>query len=461
MQRDLILHIMLADCQQLSDLSNIAYLGRLLVQLGFSMLVFPKEQPQGVVLTNVQVVDYLSRTAVNELQNGALLIGRKYPVSYGRRLLAEEKEWGLALSCKDGRTDVLVSGPLLDMELQDQQALIEPLAQRLRGLAWEMHTELQSSIVSIDELGRGHGLFEGVMKRKLRYINWVNIFGPPYVEKYGREFLLGLPGYETRELPDGSIYYQLSPTFLTDDSKAARTLRQDVVEYCAQAGWKVICQAPYQIAKARPAPIPPKEQEVPDESVRLYMQEVLGETKILDDGTRVKAISVPWDALTVVQQQIALGMIKAAATEEIREHRHERIRFEFGELPEVLDAMMADLVGRDNPAVEYMQAAQEITDKSVQDYMQGILSTTLLLDDGTRVKPISVPWEVLSSAQQQLALDMIKAAAVAEIHQHSDKRIRFEFNEIIEELESMLLDLVGRDNPGFEFALVDMSASEV
>ena len=115
----------------------------------------------------------------------------------------------------------------------------------------------------------------------------------PYVEKYGRAFLLGLPGYRTEEWADGSIYYQLSPTFVLDDLKAARALRKQVVGYCAQAGLKVICRAPYQLPRARPTPQPPAEEPVPDESVRAYMQEILGTTLLVKDGTRVKPIPVP------------------------------------------------------------------------------------------------------------------------------------------------------------------------
>ncbi len=48
-------------------------------------------------------------------------------------------------------------------------------------------------------------------RRELWFVNWINVYGPPYVEAYGRDFLLGAPGHLKRELPDGSILYQVTP----------------------------------------------------------------------------------------------------------------------------------------------------------------------------------------------------------------------------------------------------------
>jgi hypothetical protein len=57
-----------------------------------------------------------------------------------------------------------------------------------------------------------------------------------------------------------------------------------------------------------------------------------------------------------------------------------------------------------------------------------------------------------------MALDAIKAAAIAEIRQHRDKRIRFEFNALPDELDQLMAALVGRDNPDFEYVQVDMGS---
>lgn len=358
MSSDFMLAVVLSDCKRLSGLANLHHLGELLVQHGFNMIIFPKVGEEGVVLRGTQVGAYLNQTVPGELQEAALMLKHRYPASFGRRLLTEEaakQGWGFGLSYKDGHVDVLVDSPLLDLESPEHCTLVEPCAQRLRALAHAMYAELQPAVASVDKPGQGHNLFTDVLKRRLKYINWVNIFGLPYVQKYGRDFLLGLPGYKVEELSDGSIYHQLSPTFLVEEPKSARALRQQVVTYCARADLKVVCKAPYHLPGVSSSPEPPPEDAISDEAVRAYMQEILSRTLVLTDGTRLKPIPVAWHMLTPTQEQIAVEMIKAAAVAEIRQHRDKRIRFEFNALPTALETMMADLVGRENPDFEWVQ----------------------------------------------------------------------------------------------------------
>jgi hypothetical protein len=55
-----------------------------------------------------------------------------------------------------------------------------------------------------------------------------------------------------------------------------------------------------------------------------------------------------------------------------------------------------------------------------------------------------------------MALEAIKQAAIAEIRRPGRQRIRFEFNAIPDELDQLLADLAGRDNPDFAWAEVTM-----
>lgn len=360
MRRNIILDVVLSDCQRLTDPANLRHLGNLLAQHGFQMAVYPIPGGEGVVLKGTEIGDYLVQTWPKEVQERSPVWG-DMPIPYGRTLLAigmEELQWSLSLGFKAGHMRAMIGG-LVDFEFRDQRAWVEPFARRLLELAQSLYPELQSAITVICETGTAPS-FEDVLQRKLKHINWVNIFGPPYVEKYGRDFLLGLPGYRTEAWADGSIYHQLSPTFLTDDPKAARALRQQVVDYCAQHGLKVVCKAPYHLAGVSLTPPPATEEEpIPDESVRVYMQEILRTTLLLKDGTRVKPVPVPWEALTSAQRQIALDAIKAAAIAEIRQHRDKRIRFEFNAIPDELDELLADLAGRDNPGFEWVEVDME------------------------------------------------------------------------------------------------------
>jgi hypothetical protein len=63
----------------------------------------------------------------------------------------------------------------------------------------------------------------------LAYIYWGNIFGPAYVSHYGRDFLLGAPGWKVEELDDGGILYVTTESYLPwwhdDQSEILRYFR--------------------------------------------------------------------------------------------------------------------------------------------------------------------------------------------------------------------------------------------
>lgn len=359
MRRHIMLDVTFEDCERVTGMEGLRHLGDLLTKHGLRMVVYPQPSPS-VILRDAEIGDYLVETWPDDMQSWLQASGGRYETfAYGRKLLVSGMEelqssMSLGYNSKVARMGVHIGG-LVDFEFRDQRAWVEPYTRRLHELIWAMTPELRPALASVDETDSLHALGD-VLKRKLKYINWVNIFGPPYVEKYGREFLLGLPGHWAREWADGSIYHQLSPTFLTDDPKAARALRHQVVDYCARRGLKVVCKAPYHLAGVLPALQPAVEEgPIPDESVLVYMQEILRTTLLLKDGTRVKPVSVPWEVLTPAQQQIALDAIRVAAIAEIREHRNRRIRFEFNVISEELDQMLADLAGRDNPGFEWVQ----------------------------------------------------------------------------------------------------------
>ena len=70
-----------------------------------------------------------------------------------------------------------------------------------------------------------------VSSTKLTTIFWANFYGKPYVEKYGREFLLNAPGWKTAELNDGSIEYIISEDIFTPvESK----LETEIIKYFSQ-----------------------------------------------------------------------------------------------------------------------------------------------------------------------------------------------------------------------------------
>ena len=164
---------------------------------------------------------------------------------------------------------------------------------------------------------------------------------------------MGLPGYRRESLPHGGVIHQLSPSFVVPDGREAKSLRQQVIAYCSEHGYKVSCHAPYHVAPGGREGPATKDEQIPDSEAESYLRQLLATTLVLDDGTRVKPIYIPWEALTANQRQIALAAIKHAAISEIKRPERKRIVFEFNEIPQDLDQMMADLVGRDNPDFEW------------------------------------------------------------------------------------------------------------
>jgi hypothetical protein len=66
----------------------------------------------------------------------------------------------------------------------------------------------------IDEPSLNEPSEESIAATELPYIFWATIFGPEYVRQLGRDFLLGAPVYEIRELDDGGILYVTSESYL-------------------------------------------------------------------------------------------------------------------------------------------------------------------------------------------------------------------------------------------------------
>jgi len=243
-------------------------------------------------------------------------------------------------------------GTLLDFQFKDQRPLVEPLAQRLLTIARDLYP-LARPMYGEVEGGMGRWDDRDVLRLRLKHISWVNFFGPAYVEKYGLDFFLGLPGYKTERLPDGGVFHQLSPTFVAPSEAEARRLRREVIAYCARHGLKVTCHAPFVIpglTQRKPAPGLPKAEF---EALLDYI--LTGATLVLKDGTRVRVLRIPWEELTEEQREQVLAAIRQAAVQAIKASGGARVRFEFNAVPDDLDALLLDLAGPENPWFEWVE----------------------------------------------------------------------------------------------------------
>jgi hypothetical protein len=264
---------------------------------------------------------------------------------------------GLDFSQFDDERNLLYLGTLLDFQFfqKDERHLVEPTAQRILELGRLLYPLTQSWLGLIDV--SNPILPRDILKRRLKHLGWVNFFGPPYVEKYGRDFLLGLPGYRTELLPDGGVFHQLSPTFVAADEAEARhlQLQQEVIAYCRRYGYRVTCFAPYVIPGL--TRLAPPEEPLDDAQLILYLDHVLPTTLVLDDGTRLKHLYIPWRNLSGAQREMTLARLKQALIAEVKRGGWKRLRLEFNEIPAELAQMLLEVFGSDNPDVEWVEAA--------------------------------------------------------------------------------------------------------
>ncbi|MFP3853202.1 MAG: hypothetical protein ACLFWD_02790 [Anaerolineales bacterium] len=78
---------------------------------------------------------------------------------------------------------------------------------------------------------------ESILDLKLHELHWLNIFGAPYVEKYGKEFLMSAPVHSTRALEDGGVELRLGRRLDQDDDEVSV---EEIIEYFKPAGLKYL-----------------------------------------------------------------------------------------------------------------------------------------------------------------------------------------------------------------------------
>jgi hypothetical protein len=84
---------------------------------------------------------------------------------------------------------------------------LDTLAAGQLAMAQKFYDALHPIFGWIDEYGTNLPSEESVRSEKVKYLFWANFFGPGYVQKLGRAFLLRAPGWKKIELDDGGLLY--------------------------------------------------------------------------------------------------------------------------------------------------------------------------------------------------------------------------------------------------------------
>lgn len=192
-----------------------------------------------------------------------------------------------------------------------------------------------------------------VIRRDL-VVGWRTWYGPAYVEKYGREVLLGLPD-RVEQLDDGGVYHALDATPL-QLATGDRSLYANVWPYLDQCGlepaWprRPRSRKGHSVARASSGPAPanglgstngseptgnrarPAERTL--DEVKAYVNQML-ETALVFAGGTVHLFMLPigWTQLTDEQRVVAFRMVLYIIQGHQQEHPTVRIEIRFDEIP--------------------------------------------------------------------------------------------------------------------------------
>jgi hypothetical protein len=91
---------------------------------------------------------------------------------------------------------------------------VDPVALGLLAFGRLLYPDLHPIYGWIDEPSGNIPETSEIASTQLRYIFWANFWGPAYVERYGRDFLRGAPGWRVEDLEDGGILYVTTASYV-------------------------------------------------------------------------------------------------------------------------------------------------------------------------------------------------------------------------------------------------------
>jgi hypothetical protein len=123
----------------------------------------------------------------------------------------------LEKNCKGiGSFGYVHEGQLFDLWQSGDETLhqnLDAVAKAQVAFGRLLYSHLRPKYGRIDEGGYDKPSDMAIARTELKYLFWANFFGPAFVEKYGKKFLLGAPGWVKEELDDGGILYVATESY--------------------------------------------------------------------------------------------------------------------------------------------------------------------------------------------------------------------------------------------------------
>ena len=240
----------------------------------------------------------------------------------------------------------------MDFEFSDERYLASPYAQELLRSAKILYPLIKPRLGYVDEVDRCLVGFNDAKKLRLKKIAWVNFFSPEYVEEYGERFFLDMPAHLTERLSNGGIFIQLTPSIIVKDREDARNVREIIQSYCADNGHTIKCCSPYYLKDTFPF-LSPTEIE----QIQSYARDLIRDIFLLEDGTHLKVINVPWSEVSPTQQQAMIADMRTISEEQLSQNTEVNWRIELNELPTNSENMLSSIKRKTNANLEWLLTA--------------------------------------------------------------------------------------------------------
>jgi hypothetical protein len=153
-------------------------------------------------------------------------------LGFGHALLEQDPMWPKKYSKGTAGLSYLNDNQVVILSQSGQEkrsVTLDSQANGMLALGLLLYPFLHPKFGWIDELGNNSPTEKSIEATELKYIFWANFFGPEYVNKYSRAFLLNAPGWRKEELDDGGILYVVGESYF--DWWKYRFHGQEILDY--------------------------------------------------------------------------------------------------------------------------------------------------------------------------------------------------------------------------------------
>ena len=120
---------------------------------------------------------------------------------------------------RTGTSAIWIGGLYLPSPRQDAlDQSVSPYLRNLAGLVRHLLPLTHPQLAWCGEMGDTREIAVRTTQGRLWFLNWINLFGPQYLGKFGKDFLLGAPGYRRELLPGDYVHYQVTEGFAPWDA---------------------------------------------------------------------------------------------------------------------------------------------------------------------------------------------------------------------------------------------------